>query len=200
MDNGYDYLFKLVLVGDSNVGKSSLLCRYVDNVYDTNYISTIGVDFKIITVNNNNKMVKLQIWDTAGQERFKSITSNYYRGVDAAILVFDVSDINSYYNVESEWINTFKKQGIYDKQHCKVLVGNKNDKDICIKKHEAEEFANRYDMRYFEASAKTSKGVSDIFNYIVSSLVISHKYLDNEKKYIPTIMTPHMYHYNGCNC
>ncbi|CAM0958698.1 unnamed protein product [Alopecurus aequalis] len=100
----YDYLFKLLLIGDSSVGKSCLLLRFADDAYVDTYISTIGVDFKIRTVELDGKSVKLQIWDTAGQERFRTITSSYYRGAHGIIIVYDVTDMESFNNVK-QWLS-----------------------------------------------------------------------------------------------
>ena len=96
----YDHLFKLLIIGDSGVGKSSLLVRFADNTFSGNYITTIGVDFKIRTINVNGERVKLQIWDTAGQERFRTITSTYYRGTHGVIVVYDVTSGESFVNVK----------------------------------------------------------------------------------------------------
>lgn len=119
-----DYLFKLLLIGDSGVGKSCLLLRFSDDTYTESYISTIGVDFKIRTIELDGKTIKLQIWDTAGQERFRTITSSYYRGAHGIIVVYDVTDAETFHNVK-QWLHEI------DRYACdsvnKLLVGNKAD-------------------------------------------------------------------------
>merc|ERR1712139_25489 len=120
----YDYLFKLLLIGDSGVGKSCLLLRFADDTYTESYISTIGIDFKIRTLELDGKRVKLQIWDTAGQERFKTITTAYYRGAMGILLVYDVSEEKSFANINT-WINAIN-QHASDSVN-KVLLGNKAD-------------------------------------------------------------------------
>eukprot|EP00252_Welwitschia_mirabilis_P002287 TRINITY_DN1219_c0_g1_i4.p1 TRINITY_DN1219_c0_g1~~TRINITY_DN1219_c0_g1_i4.p1 ORF type:complete len:139 (+),score=26.97 TRINITY_DN1219_c0_g1_i4:57-473(+) len=124
MATDFDYLFKILLVGDSAVGKSCLLLRFTEDSYAESYVSTIGVDFKIKTIELDGKTIKFQIWDTAGQERFKTVTSSYYRGAHGIIIVYDITDIDSFDHVKN-WlseIERYTKDGVD-----KILVGNKCD-------------------------------------------------------------------------
>jgi len=158
----YDYLFKLLLIGDSGVGKSCLLLRFADNTYTDSYISTIGVDFKIRTLDIDGKTVKLQIWDTAGQERFRTITSSYYRGAHGIIVVYDVTDKVSFNNVK-QWL------GEIDRYACqsvnKLLAGNKADlvEKKVVDFNEAKEFADSLGISFLETSAKSAQNVDEAF-------------------------------------
>uniref|UniRef100_A0A665SYY8 Ras-related protein Rab-35-like n=1 Tax=Echeneis naucrates TaxID=173247 RepID=A0A665SYY8_ECHNA len=114
----YNHLFKLLIIGDSNVGKSSLLLRFADNSFSGSYITTIGVDFKIRTVDIEGERVKLQIWDTAGQERFRTITSTYYRNTHGVIIVYDVTNPESFVNVK-RWLNEISQNC---DSVCKILA------------------------------------------------------------------------------
>jgi len=158
----YDYLFKLLLIGDSGVGKSCLLLRFADDTYTESYISTIGVDFKIRTVELDGKTCKLQIWDTAGQERFRTITSSYYRGAHGIIIVYDVTDNESFNNVR-QWLYEIDRYASEDVN--KLLVGNKCDlKEKKVVDHEAgERFASSVGMKFLETSAKNSHNVEQAF-------------------------------------
>merc|ERR1712013_845506 len=124
MNPEYDYLFKLLLIGDTGVGKSCLLLRFADDTYTESYISTIGVDFKIRTIELEGKTIKLQIWDTAGQERFRTITSSYYRGAHGIIVVYDVTDMDTFKNVP-QWLEEIDRYACENVN--KLLVGNKSD-------------------------------------------------------------------------
>lgn len=158
----YDYLFKLLLIGDSGVGKSCLLIRFADDTYTESYISTIGVDFKIRTIELEGKTVKLQIWDTAGQERFRTITSSYYRGAHGIIIVYDVTDQESFDNVK-QWLHEIDRYATDDVN--KLLVGNKSD--LTSKKvvtyEAAKEFADSVGMEFLETSAKNATNVEKAF-------------------------------------
>jgi len=158
----HDYFFKILLIGDSGVGKSCLLLRFADDSWTDSHISTIGVDFKIKTLNCDGKVIKLQIWDTAGQERFRTITSSYYRGAQGIILVFDCTDMESFNNVK-QWL------GEIDRYACenvnKLLVGNKTDlvQGRVVDKSVASEFAESMSIPYIETSAKNATGVEEAF-------------------------------------
>lgn len=115
----YDYLFKLVLIGDSGVGKSCLLLRFADDAFTESYITTIGVDFRFRTIEIDNKVVKLQIWDTAGQERFRTITSAYYRGADGIVMVYDSTDRESFAHID-DWLQEVNRYA--NESTSKILV------------------------------------------------------------------------------
>tara|TARA_B100000674_G_C37978072_1_gene980502 strand:+ start:6982 stop:7599 length:618 start_codon:yes stop_codon:yes gene_type:complete len=157
----YDYLFKVILVGNSGVGKTSMLSRYVDKVFDSNFLMTIGVDFKVKKLELNCKSIKLQIWDTAGQERFRTINSAYYRGSNGIILVYDVSNRKSFEDIK-DWLGELDDH--CSKETIKVLVGNKSDVEFrSVSIEEAENFAEKYGMSYIETSAKNNKNIETIF-------------------------------------
>mmetsp|Transcript_30668 Transcript_30668/g.53821 ORF Transcript_30668/g.53821 Transcript_30668/m.53821 type:complete len:207 (-) Transcript_30668:271-891(-) len=157
----YDYLFKLLLIGDSGVGKSCLLLRFADQTYTPNYISTIGVDFKIRTIDLDGKTIKLQIWDTAGQERFRTITSSYYRGAHGIIVVYDVTDIDSFNNVK-QWLCEIDRYACENVN--KLLVGNKCDmENKAVDYATAKQYADQLEIPFLETSAKTGDQVENAF-------------------------------------
>ncbi|XP_064612262.1 ras-related protein Rab-35-like [Liolophura sinensis] len=172
MAREYDHLFKLLIIGDSGVGKSSLLLRFADNTFSGTYITTIGVDFKIRTVDVEGEKVKLQIWDTAGQERFRTITSTYYRGTHGVIVVYDVCSGESFANVK-RWLHEID-------QNCdvvnRILVGNKDDdpERKVVLSHDAQRFADQMGIQLFETSAKENINVEEMF-LAISKLVLQMK-------------------------
>lgn len=169
MGSDYDYLFKLLLIGDSGVGKSCLLLRFADDTYTESYISTIGVDFKIRTIELEGKTIKLQIWDTAGQERFRTITSSYYRGAHGIIVVYDVTDMESFNNVRT-WLGEIDKYATDNVN--KLLVGNKCD--LVVKKvvdqNTAKDFADSLGIPFLETSAKSATNVEQAFMTMSSEI------------------------------
>jgi Ras-related protein Rab-1A len=174
--------FKILIIGDSNVGKSSLLIRFSDKEYCENYITTIGLDFRTKKINIDNKIIRLEIWDAAGQERFKALTKLYYRNCYGVLLVFDITDKNSFINIEN-WINEFNK-------HCdipnvsKILIGNKCDL-ISEKKVSYEEINKLclfYNLTYIETSAKDNTNVELTFNELAKEIIKNYKNIDDYKK------------------
>ena len=121
-DENYDFIFKVLLLGNSDVGKSSLLLRYVDSVWSDTFVPTIGVDFKVKTIEIGGKKVKLQIWDTAGQERFRTVVSTYFRGAHGIFLIYDITNRDSFKNLEN-WLIEIEKNA--SENVLKILIGNK---------------------------------------------------------------------------
>ena len=178
-----DYIFKLLIIGDSSVGKSCMLLRYVDDTYNESYLSTIGVDFKVKTLKLDDKVIKLQIWDTAGQERFTTITSSYYRGAHAIIVAYDITNRITFNNVPL-WLKEIREYG--SKINKIYLVGTKADLTFKreITKSEAVKFAEENKLEYFEISSKNPlKGnVSDVFKATVEELMKNRtKFIDDSK-------------------
>lgn len=171
----YDYLFKIIVIGDSGVGKSSILFRFVDDNFNDSFISTIGIDFKIKTITIDNKIIKLQIWDTAGQERFRTITSSYYRGANGIIVVYDVTNRDSYNNI-IKWLGEIDKYTRNDT--ITIIVGNKCDLESTrlVEYKEAEEFASQFSIPYIETSAKTSSNITNVFTTMSNEIA---KYIDD---------------------
>lgn len=155
-DGTYDHLFKIVLIGDSNVGKTSLLTRFSDDTYTDSFIATIGVDFRVRTITLNGKTIKLQIWDTAGQERFRTITSAYYRGADGIVIVYDITSKESFDNVDL-WLAEIAKYTQHDSV-CKLVLGNKVDlaPSRAVQHQTAQDFCAGKGIKLVETSAKTA--------------------------------------------
>lgn len=166
----YDYLFKLLLIGNSGVGKSCMLMRYAENTFTSNFYNTIGVDFKIKTINLDNKSIKLQIWDTAGQDRFRTITCSYYRGAHGIIVVYDITDRESFENVKT-WMQEIEK---YAQENVnRLLVGNKCDMGDKrqVSFEEGLELAKSYRINFIETSAKTANNIDQSFKDIAKSVM-----------------------------
>ncbi|XP_061772919.1 ras-related protein Rab-8B-like [Nerophis ophidion] len=180
MAKTYDYLFKLLLIGDSGVGKTCLLFRFSEDSFNTTFISTIGIDFKIRTIELDGKRVKLQIWDTAGQERFRTITTAYYRGAMGIMLVYDISNEKSFENIKN-WIRNIEEHASSDVE--KMVLGNKCDMADRrqVSKDRGEKLAIDYGVKFLETSAKTSLNVEEAFYSMGRDILhnLSSKTTDN---------------------
>lgn len=170
----YDYVCKFALVGDSGVGKSNILSRFINGNFDDNINPTIGVDFATKIIKNNNKLLKLQIWDTAGQEKFKSITNSYYINSKAILVVFDVTRRETFTNC-NDWISDIKEvigNNIYI-----CLVGNKIDliESRNVSSEEAINFSKKLNIEYIETSALKGINIDEAFkncsDYVFSNIV-----------------------------
>jgi Ras-related protein Rab-2A len=160
----FDYLFKYIIIGDAAVGKSNLLLRYTHGQFKPEYQLTIGVEFGAKNITISNKTYRIQIWDTAGQENFRSITRAYYKNSACALVVYDITNRESFDNV-STWIEDCRNQS--PQTIFMVLVGNKTDLELENKRavsfEEGQELAEKNKMMFFETSAKSGKNVDDIF-------------------------------------
>jgi len=178
--SNYDYLFKVVLIGDSGVGKSNLLSRFTRNEFNLESKSTIGVEFATRSINVDGKTVKAQIWDTAGQERYRAITSAYYRGAVGALLVYDIAKHATYTNV-TRWLKELRDHA--DSNIVIMLVGNKSDlKHLrAVPTDEAKAFAAENSLSFIETSALDASNVESAFQTILTDIyrIVSSKSLES---------------------
>ncbi|CAF2097178.1 unnamed protein product [Rotaria magnacalcarata] len=167
----YDLLFKLLLIGDSGVGKTCILFRFSDDSFNASFISTIGIDFKIKTIELNGRKIKLQIWDTAGQERFHTITTSYYRGASGIMLVYDVTQARSFENI-NKWLRNIDDHASDDV--VKMIIGNKCDMEDkrCIARARGEALAREHSIPFLETSAKNNVNIEKAF-FEISRLILS---------------------------
>ncbi|EDO15222.1 hypothetical protein Kpol_423p12 [Vanderwaltozyma polyspora DSM 70294] len=165
----YDYLFKIVLIGDSGVGKSNLLSRFTTDEFHLESKSTIGVEFATRTIDVDGKKIKAQIWDTAGQERYRAITSAYYRGAVGALIVYDISKQSSYENC-NHWLAELRENA--DDNVAVGLIGNKSDLSHlrAVPTDEAKKFAQENQLLFTETSALNSENVDQAFRELITSI------------------------------
>ena len=172
--NDYDLSFKIIVVGDSGVGKSCLTMKGTKNYFEECYSPTVGFEFFTFNIRINDKNIKLQIWDTCGQEAYRSLITSFYRNSSLAILVYSIDNINSYNNIES-WLNEIKSQA---NPEIKIfLIGNKTDleNERQISKEEAQRFSSDHIFNYFiETSAKTGFNAQSVFIRAAKELYITH--------------------------
>ena len=180
-----DSVYKVLLLGDSSVGKTCFLLKYTDKVFNEVYMSTIGLDYRLKTLTlKSGKKVKLQIWDTAGQDRFRTITKNYYKGAHGIILIYDVTNSDTYDNVEN-WISQIKEEAspnvvIY-------LVGSKIDLEEKrkVKTEDGQKIADQYNLPFIETSAKSDININETFDNLVEKMDSVFSNLEKRQESIP---------------
>ena len=163
-----DFIMKILTLGDTAVGKTSIIHRYMETPLPKKSLTTIGVDFrnKIIKIDQNTK-VKLVLWDTAGQERFRNVATNYYNGTDCALLVFDITNEGSF-KIFDYWVKEIQQKKKMD-DICLILVGNKSDlqENRKVSQQEIDKYIEKLKIRYFEVSAIKDEGITELFDYAV---------------------------------
>lgn len=177
----YDCLFKIVIIGESGVGKSAIINQYTKNFFSDTYVSTIGVDFQFKEVEHEGKKIKLQIWDTAGQERFRTITNSYYRHSNGILLVYDVTNMETFANVE-KWINEIYK---FVPQDIPILlIGNKIDLESIrvISTNEGLLLSKKYNCEFVEVSAKEYSSIDKAMKIMIPKLFNRVVVLDVQRK------------------
>mmetsp|Transcript_54683 Transcript_54683/g.152552 ORF Transcript_54683/g.152552 Transcript_54683/m.152552 type:complete len:210 (+) Transcript_54683:50-679(+) len=186
MSDNLDHVFKILLIGDAGVGKSSILLQFTDGYFNDNLQSTIGVDFKVKVMDaagpdGRPKRVKVTIWDTAGQERFRTLTSSYYRGAQGIILVYDVARKETFDSL-GMWLQEVEQFSMGGgKEVVKLLVGNKVDQPRVVQRDVANEWAHSRGMLFMEASAKTKEGIAQVFNEVVQKVLENPTLLSNTR-------------------
>ena len=170
MENNIYNKFKILLLGESHVGKTEFISRFIDDkLRSENLLIPIGINFKVKKINFKGKKIKLNIWDTDGQERIRNITQAFYKGAHALIFMYDVTDQNSFKNL-SNWIKQVEAHG--EKNLVKVLVGNNCDKlDRVVTEEEGKKLAEDFSIGFFETSHKTDKNVSEVFYYLIDVIM-----------------------------
>ena len=176
-----DIIFKILMLGDSEVGKSCFLMRYSDNVFVENYITTIGLDYKLKTIKlDSGKVIKVQLWDTAGQDKYRTIAKNYYKGSHGILLLYDITKISSFENIR-EWIQDIRQE--VSPKSIIFLIGNKIDltDQRKISKEQGEELAEEFKIPFFETSAKSGENVDEVFKALYEKIIEVYGYLEREK-------------------
>eukprot|EP00477_Mikrocytos_mackini_P000045 GAHX01000045.1.p1 GENE.GAHX01000045.1~~GAHX01000045.1.p1 ORF type:complete len:224 (+),score=44.45 GAHX01000045.1:48-674(+) len=177
----YDYMFKIIIIGNSGVGKTSILNRYSTKKFDVNFISTVGIDFKTRVKTICGKKVKIQLWDTAGQERFQKIAQAYFKGADAFIFVFNVKDKASYDAIDS-WMEKVNEKNDSPKSYVKkVIAGNQNDcppEERIVSVEEGKQLAEKFGVDYYDVSAASGDKIDELFDTL-SQQVVEGMMMDN---------------------
>lgn len=184
LSTSYDLVFKILILGDSGVGKSAILKQYIDQTFDATYMTTIGIDYACKVIHLQDKKIKLSIWDTAGQERFRSITKAYMRGIQCVLLVYDITDMQSFIDIE-RWIEMVQAHS-YEQHIQYFIIGNKSDLNAkrLVPIEKATMLAEKYNCNHFEVTATNYQSIRDMFYAIAKSLT------RDVLKFIPEEISP----------
>lgn len=205
-DQHFDYMFKILIIGNSSVGKTSFLFRYADDSFTSAFVSTVGIDFKVKTVIRREKRMKLQIWDTAGQERYRTITTAYYRGAMGFILMYDVTNEESFNSVQ-DWVTQIKTYSWDNAQV--ILVGNKSDmeNERVVTYDRGKQLADQLGLEFFETSAKENINVKNVFERLVDIIcdkmsdgIDSDPTMTNMNRGTRLTDNPMPNNHNNCQC
>ena len=173
-DDNYDEKIKIMIIGETKIGKTSLISRYCKNeFFGGAYLSTIGIDFQTKNLTFNNKKIRVQIWDTAGQERYRNIAKNYFQSSDGFIIVYDISNIDSFEKLDY-WIEQIKTNSQENTKM--ILFGNKIDLEDQrqVSKSEGEEYAKKININFFEVSAKEGININEAFEYFIKEVLSNY--------------------------
>ena len=171
--SGYDMIFKVVLIGDTSVGKTNILSKYLTNDFDPDSKATVGVEFGTKNFKIEDNIVKVQIWDTAGQERYRSITNAYYKGAKGSLLVYDITNPKTFENID-RWLSDLKVNG--DENISVVLLGNKSDleSDRKVSTQQGKEKAEFYKLAFMETSALNGNNIEKAFSELITDVYKNH--------------------------
>ena len=180
-EDEFSYVFKLVIVGDSGVGKSNIFTRFIQDEFNIDSKATIGVEFSAKNITIKNKVIKAQVWDTAGQERFRALAKSYYRGAVGALLVYDITNYESFRNIK-KWLKEVKDYA--DSHLVTLLIGNKSDleEQRAVKSEEGAELAESQGLGFVETSAKNNLNIEDAFTRLVTQVVEKLEKVEAEEK------------------
>ena len=165
-----DYTIKLLIVGDSSVGKTNFIFRFIENKFNQNYMTTSGIELKTVIIEINNNKIRVQLWDTAGQEKYKAITKNLFLKVQGTLVVFDITNDNSFNNAK-KWVNSIKEE--CGKTMQMILIGNKSDLEEkrVVSQEEASQYAEEEKIEYIETSSKTGENIQRAINSICQKIL-----------------------------
>ena len=179
----YDKTCQILIIGDPSVGKTSVIRRYTNGTFKEEYLSTVGLDYYSKEEIIDGKTINIKLWDTAGEERYKSLTQNYFRNAEGVLLVFDVTNTDSFNNLK-EWINSIK-QNMEGKNIFIpiIIIGNKLDMEDQreITKEQAEQFVSENKYKYFETSAKTGEGIDKSIRELAVQILKQDGHMDDQK-------------------